>query len=99
MKAKANELRAVLINSQRMQKTKDKWQDFADNLHEDFTCKSENKGYKIGDKIDFTVTKRFGHSVNISFCAGIVFALGNNRVLIMYRGKLYGRNYPEKDNS
>lgn len=98
MKATAIELRAGLIDGQRMQKTRDKWQSFADNLHENFICKTENKGYKIGDKMDFTITKQSGQSVNISLCAGVVFALGNNRVLVMYRGKLYGRNYPEKSN-
>jgi len=92
----AHETRLELASKQRMQKTKDKWLAFADIVANNFSQHTTNKNISLGDKIKFTVARSQGRGcVNFSFCEGIVFALGENMLIVVYRGKLKKINYPE----
>ena len=92
----AHEIRLDLASKQRMQKTKDKWVEFAEKVANDFSDHTTNKNISLGDKISFTNTRPQGRGcIKVSFCEGIVFALGENMIIVVYRGKLEKINYPE----
>ena len=96
----AHETRLKLASKQRMQKTKDKWAGLADKLTGHFNEYVNNKGISLGDKIEFSVARPQGRGcINFSFCEGVVFALGENVIIVVYRGKLEKINYPDKNKS
>ena len=94
----AHETRLELASKQRMQKTKDKWVALADKVATNFGKYTSNKNISLGDKIEFTVARPRGRGcINFSFCQGVVFALGENKIIVVYRGNLEGINYPKPD--
>jgi len=91
----AHLIRLELASKQRMQKTKDKWVVFANKVARNFSEYTTNKNISLGDKIEFSVAKPKGRGrINFSFCQGIVFALGENMIIVVYRGNLEKINYP-----
>ena len=92
----AHEKRLELASQQRMQKTKDKWVDLANRLGDCFHKYTTHKGHSLGENIEFTKTtiKAKGY-VNVSFREGVIFALGEKVILVVYRGKLEKVNYPD----
>ena len=92
----AHETRLELASKQRMQKTKDKWVAFADKVVGNFSKYTTNKNISLGDKIEFSVARPKGRGcINFSFCQGVVFALGESMIIVVYRGNLEKINYPD----
>lgn len=93
----AHQSRLELAGKQRMQKTKDKWVSFADKVVNNFSKHTTRRGISLGDEIEFTKATAKGRGyVNFSFCKGVVFALGENTILAVYRGRLEKVNYPNE---
>ena len=95
----AHETRLELASKQRMQKTKDKWVALADKVAVHFGKYTSKNGVSLGDKIEFSVARPRGRGcINFSFCQGVVFALGEDKIIVMYRGKLEQLNYQAAEN-
>ena len=84
--SRANEMRRAIANSQRMKKTREKWNGFCDRIEhlECWQARTELNSVKIGDKIRFTKRKRHTFTqVN-----GILFAVGNKSFIAVSDGVL-----------
>ena len=91
----AHEKRLEIASTQRMQTTRDKWVAFADRLRDSFSTYTQNNGISLGDKVKFTIHKSQGRGrVSLSVGEGVVFGLGENTFVVVYKGRLETINYP-----
>ncbi len=84
--SKANEMRRTVASSQRMKKTREKWNDFCDRI-EHLECwqgRTELNSVKIGEGIRFTQQK----GCTFTLKNGTLFAIGNKSFIVVSDGAL-----------
>ncbi len=84
--SKANEMRRTVANSQRMKKTREKWNGFCDRIEhlECWQVRTEINSVKIGEAIKFVQQK--GCTFNLK--TGTLFAIGNKNFIVVSAGEL-----------